>query len=221
MRPTFLAWLTAAATIVPAAGVAEQVQRPGDAASPVLIQEVAPEWPPSWYGRVPPGKVELAVTVGTDGRVKDDIRLIRSDHPRLVEPVVEAVRKCRFSPATRAGVPVDAPIQFVAEYETDAWPLEMPPQLFKSVEPEYPAALLEQKLDGEVELEVRIAETGAVVGARVVRSDHPEFAKAAVAAIGKWSYEPALIAGKFAKSTAEVKMKFRWKKAAKSRGEGR
>jgi protein TonB len=187
----------------------------GPILEPQVIESVPPDWPTSWIGRIPPGEVSLLVTIGTDGTVTK-VEVLRKDHERYVEPSVNAVKQWRFKPATREGEAMEMGMVIVMRFESNFRPFEMPPVLAKRLEPDYPRALLEQQLDGEVALEVRIDETGAVVAARVVRSDHPEFSKAAVAAVRQWRYDPAVVQGELAKSTAEVKLKFRWKKAAKA-----
>jgi periplasmic protein TonB len=67
-----------------------------------------PEYPPSLIRQEIEGSVTLRVLVGTDGRVKS-IEPIRFDDEDFLKVTrVQALRKWRFLPATRDGVPVES-----------------------------------------------------------------------------------------------------------------
>ncbi len=68
------------------------------------------------------------------------------------------------------------------------------PAVKKRVTPEYPEELRDEELDGKVILRLGIDREGKVKTAKVVRSDHKLFAKAAVKAIKKWHFTPARLA---------------------------
>jgi TonB family protein len=68
------------------------------------------------------------------------------------------------------------------------------PTLLKRVNPVYPQAAQDAKIQGVVILDARIDETGRVSDLRVLRSI-PELDAAAMDAVRQWEYEPALLNG--------------------------
>lgn len=74
--------------------------------------------------------------------------------------------------------------------------------------PTYPEVARKKGLQGEVILEIRISESGAVVDVEVVRGDEP-FVAAALAAVRTWRYRPALVDGRPVPFTRRIKIPFR------------
>jgi protein TonB len=70
-----------------------------------------------------------------------------------------------------------------------------PPKLIKKVDPEYPEAARQAKVEGIVILEATIDGDGKVQSVKVLRSV-PELDQAALDAVKQWVYEPMLIDGK-------------------------
>jgi protein TonB len=58
------------------------------------------------------------------------------------------------------------------------------------VNPEYPAELKKERVEGSVSVRVVVDKAGAVTSATVRREDRPEFGRAAVAAVRQWRFEP-------------------------------
>jgi len=73
--------------------------------SPVKIRDVAPIYPDEARRKRLSGTVMLDIEVRADGRV-GDIRLASSPHSELVASAIACVKQWRFTPATKAGVPV-------------------------------------------------------------------------------------------------------------------
>ena len=71
---------------------------------PALLSRVEPEYTAAAKSAGIQGKVELSVTIGTDG-IARDIQVIRSLDPGLDKQAVECVTKWRFRPASRGGHP--------------------------------------------------------------------------------------------------------------------
>jgi protein TonB len=70
------------------------------------------------------------------------------------------------------------------------------PRKLKHVAPEYPPAMLDAGLEGVVPMEALIGKEGSVVSVRVLSADvHPEFARAAEAAVRQWQFSPTLLNG--------------------------
>ena len=74
--------------------------------------------------------------------------------------------------------------------------------------PEYPALARQQGLFGTVELEALVDEEGRVRNVRVVRGA-PVLGAAALKAVLKWKYKPALLNGKPVASPVEVRISFK------------
>jgi periplasmic protein TonB len=70
------------------------------------------------------------------------------------------------------------------------------PALLVKVEPSYPQAARRAGLGGRVTLRAVIAEDGNVESVEVVASTNPLFDEAAVDAVRKWRYRPALMNGR-------------------------
>jgi TonB family protein len=72
---------------------------------PVPIQEPNPIYPPEALAAGIQGSVELRVTVGADGLVKDAV--VRHSVPALDQAALDAVRLWTFRPGTKNGEPVE------------------------------------------------------------------------------------------------------------------
>jgi TonB family protein len=66
-----------------------------------------------------------------------------------------------------------------------------PPKSVKKSSVEYPDTARKQKLEGTVQLNMLISETGEVIDVRVLKSAHPILDEAAVKTVKQWVYEPA------------------------------
>jgi TonB family protein len=69
-----------------------------------------------------------------------------------------------------------------------------PPKIVKHVEPVYPKAALQARIQGVVTVEATIGPDGKVSGARVIQSI-PLLDEAALAAVRQWEYTPTIIGG--------------------------
>jgi len=76
------------------------------------------------------------------------------------------------------------------------------------VSPEYPAIARQLKLEGVVELEVTVSESGAVESVSIV-SGNPVLAKPASDAVKKWKFSPQNDGGKPVKAVAPVSITFK------------
>ena len=75
-------------------------------------------------------------------------------------------------------------------------------------EPVYPDTARTQGLTGVVIIEIVIAENGAVIDARIARSDNPVFNATAVAAARKWRYTPAKRNGRIVRVYKSVLLRY-------------
>lgn len=92
--------------LVTAAAAQTPEFRSGTQNAPVLIFKTEPEYPLDAQQNRVEGKVTLYVVVGTDGRIQGNIRVLRTLGRDLDEKAIECVRKWRFQPGTRDGIPM-------------------------------------------------------------------------------------------------------------------
>jgi TonB family protein len=76
------------------------------------------------------------------------------------------------------------------------------------VTPEYPPFARQLKMEGVVELEAVVTETGAVEKVNIV-SGNPVLTKPAAEALKKWKFNPFQSDGKAVKALAQVSMSFK------------
>jgi TonB family protein len=69
------------------------------------------------------------------------------------------------------------------------------PKKIKHVDPVYPAAALEKKIQGMVRLEATTDTKGQVINIQAISSPDPLLIEAAIAAVKQWVYEPYIVKG--------------------------
>jgi len=67
-----------------------------------------------------------------------------------------------------------------------------PARLKKRFRPRYPPDLVRREIEGDVVLRVEVTREGTTRGAELVRADHPELGKLALAIVKQFVWEPAL-----------------------------
>jgi protein TonB len=85
-----------------------------------------------------------------------------------------------------------------------------PPELVTKVQPEYPEVARRARAEGKVILEIVVNRNGEVESAKVLKS-HPLFDQAAIDAVKKWKYNPALQSGRPVKVYITVVVDFKLK----------
>ena len=83
-----------------------------------------------------------------------------------------------------------------------------PPRLMKQTRPKYPAEPFSNRVEGTVEIQFVIDETGRVTEPRVVKSI-PGLEKAALDCVKKWKFRPARKQGRAVKASALAPVTFR------------
>lgn len=87
--------------------------------------------------------------------------------------------------------------------------LDSPPQPYAKPQPIYPNDLLRKKIGGEVVVACRVDASGSVVDASIrTSSGHRDLDAAALKAVRKWKFKPAVSGGKKVSSTALVPFNF-------------
>src|SRR5581483_107512 len=69
------------------------------------------------------------------------------------------------------------------------------PQVLRRIEPAFPETLRQRGLPGAAEILCEIDRDGNVAGASIQQATQPEFGEAALAAVRRWKFSPALRAG--------------------------
>jgi len=82
------------------------------------------------------------------------------------------------------------------------------PVLLVKVEPSYPQAARRAGLGGRVTVRAVIAEDGSVESVEVFTSTNPLFNEAAVDAVRRWRYRPALMGGRPVRVSLSVVVDF-------------
>jgi len=80
--------------------------------------------------------------------------------------------------------------------------------IVSKVAPEYPLMARQLKIEGQVELEVTIGESGSVEGVTIV-SGNPVLTKPASEAVKKWKFSPFTQEGKPVKAVAPLTLVFK------------
>ncbi len=85
------------------------------------------------------------------------------------------------------------------------------PILIKRVEPQYPRAALQERIQGMVVLQAVITKTGSVEQVKTLRADHAVLEKAATDTVLQWKYKPATVNNRPVKVYFTVTVTFRLK----------
>ena len=91
------------------------------------------------------------------------------------------------------------------------------PKSTKEVKPEYPTSVLALAIAGDVKLDVLVDPAGDARDARVSFSPHPEFEAAAVDAVLKWKFKPAMKGGQPVAARVDLVLRFKVVRAANTR----
>ena len=134
------------------------------------------------------GAVEDATVAATEDSSADHI---------LERISMEQARGIKLAPRLKDGQPVKysvkAPFVYPMEGDEPDANLDLVrPTVHQAVQPTYPAELAAKGEIGGVILEAVIGVSGKVTSLTVLRSTHPAFAAAAVAAVNQWNFKPAL-----------------------------
>lgn len=167
-----------------------------------LLTTVDPIYPPEAKAKGIQGTVTLSGMIGVDGRAH---RLKLVSGPRALAGAAEAaVRQWTFSPATFDGKRRAVPWKFHLRFrpaENREPPRKialsrrsMTRQLIRRVAPVYPPEAERKGIHGDVVLRVVVGKDGRVKSLERV-SGNPILAKAAIAAVRQWVYEPTRIHG--------------------------
>ncbi len=155
---------------------------------PVAIQREAPGYPQAVRTIGIEGVVEVSLTVLRDGSV-GWVRVVRAE-PRgyFEQAATEGVRQWRFEPARANGEPVECRMRTRVRFAlTDPAATTAHAADGARPQPVYPAALLQQRIEGYAEVEFDRDSMGAISNALVIAAmPRGEFERAALAAVRGW-----------------------------------
>ncbi len=196
----------------------------GDIREPRKIQDMRPNYPSAALAARVQGLVILEADVDTTGKVVQ-ANVLRSI-PLLDQAAVDAVLQWRYEPTLVNGVAVPirmtVTVNFLAPPAAgDAGSLAAPatanapaapsgtraPIKIRDVKPTYPPDALAAHVEGLVTLDVAIDTDGTVKDVTVVRSV-PLLDQAAVDAVRRWQYTPAVVDGMRVSTRATVTITF-------------
>jgi TonB family protein len=87
------------------------------------------------------------------------------------------------------------------------WDRYAPPQVAYSARPVYPELAKRARIQGTVRLAARIGTTGKVESLRLI-SGHPFLVDAAMNAVKRWRYRPAMFGGRLVAATVTIDIGF-------------
>ena len=86
---------------------------------------------------------------------------------------------------------------------------DRPPTIASQVKPQYPYAARSRLIEGQVDLQFTVTAQGRVEGATVLEAQPRNvFEEAALAAVGRWRFTPALRAGRAVPARLQVRISF-------------
>lgn len=186
------ALFVALVAIVPAAGAAAWVpcEHPGIEA-PVPLNREAPAYPPAVREIGVEGSVEVSLIVLRDGTV-GWVRALEAE-PRgyFEQAAIAGVRRWRFRPARAGGETIECRMITRVRFAlVDTVDVRAGSLNGRRPVPEYPAELLQKRIEGYVEVEFDVTAEGAPAQARVIAAmPRGGFESASLAAIRRWRFD--------------------------------
>jgi protein TonB len=159
---------------------------------PVAIRREAPPYPEAVRAIGIEGTVEVALTVLRDGGV-GWVEVVRAEPRGYFEQAAAlGVRQWKFQPATKDGATVECRMHTRVRFALTvaATTVDLPARR-EGPQPLYPAALLQQRIEGWAEVEYDLDADGSARNARVTAAmPRGEFEKSALTAVQGWRGAP-------------------------------
>jgi TonB family protein len=186
----------------------------GKSVPPRVTNQTKPIYPFAMRASGMRGEVLVDFVVDIEGRPRNAF-VVRSLNPAFDDPALDAVAKWRFEPGRVNGVPVNThmqvPIVFqlqgtlnggtdgiAVKHKADLSKLppelryDTAPKLIGSARPVYPYAALAARKEGRAVVTYLVDERGHIARAEVKEATTPEFGQALLAAIARFTYQPAI-----------------------------
>jgi TonB family protein len=149
-------------------------------------------------GKGAPETIRVSLTINEQGE-PEKIQVGPGVDAALQPVVAAALQQWKFAPARKAGRPVAATLELpVIVQPPFAKKITQgtPPKPISQRPPVYPPAMLSSGLIGEVAVEFTVDPEGRITEVSVLESNNPGFNEAAIEAVRKWKFKPALMEGK-------------------------
>lgn len=193
-------------------------------AGPTLRNWSPVHLPANWDHQAGGQRVRLRFMIDAQGRVTL-VRVLESPDPRLNEPAQAVVRAWRFTPALEDTRPTLACLDGVVEFLPASAPraadsTEPPPEDRPRLAPttpveattkepgDYPEALVNRKIAGEVTLVCVVSPDGRAMDTRIREASQVEFALPALDALRRWDFVAAHQGDLPVKAMFETKITF-------------
>lgn len=183
-----------ALSTVDRADIMAQANRP-----PVILHSPAPRHPFRFGPQNPPAEVTVEIVVGAQGEVQKP-RVVRATDPSLESAAIAAVRQWKFRPGLTNFRPVakrmevrvafTVPERSAGRSANVGAAVTTAPVAVVQARPVYPPLLRAKRIPGEAVVDFIVDAEGNVRNAIALRSTHPEFGEAAVAAVRQWKFKP-------------------------------
>lgn len=179
-------------------------------------QRVAPNYPQAARAKGVGGLVVVLVYLSQSGQVEDALVLSSSTVHMLNMSALKAATEWRFvAGKDRNGNATDGwrllPFQFRLASEVEANPApvaETPPSILKLYPAVYPDRARRSRIEGTVVYRARIDERGKLMEASLEKGVHPLLDQAALVALEKTLFSPAMNRGRAVKGEIDVPFKF-------------
>jgi len=174
-----------------------------------------PEYPRESLKLGQAGTVMMSFLVSVDGAVVDSKILRSSGYGHLDKAAQVALKRCKFSPSTRDGKPVQdwMPVQY-------AWSLEMTaePDYTSCANPKYPREAWQKRQEGTVTLSFLVGAGGAIRESRVKQSSgFAVLDTTALVALNTCKFKAASVDGKPVESWVDVPYEWSLKRPPRRR----
>ena len=160
--------------------------------APVALYREAPAYPPAVREIGVEGAVEVSLVVLRDGTV-GWVRALKAE-PRgyFEQAAVAGVRRWRFRPARSGGEAIECRMVTRVRFAlVDTVDVRAGSLIERQPVPVYPPKLLQQRIEGYVEVEFDVTAEGATANARVIAAmPRGPLEPASVAAIRRWRFDP-------------------------------
>ena len=176
----------------PAAAAAWIPCEQADIEPPVALEREAPDYPAAVREIGVEGSVEVSLIVLRDGTV-GWVRALKAE-PRgyFEQAAIAGVRAWRFRPARAGGEPIECRLITRVRFAlVDTVDVRAGSLNARQPVPAYPPNLLQQRIEGYVEVEFDVTAEGATAKPRVIAAmPRGPFEDASIAAIRLWRFDP-------------------------------
>jgi TonB family protein len=185
---------------------------------PKLVKKVEPKYPQEALDAGIEGKVVIEAVTDIKGHVVK-VRVVDGP-PELRAAALDALKQWQYEPYYVDGKPKPVSFTVIVKFALDpkkkAKPIKKPvvlssqqrPKLLKCPPPKYPSKALEQRIQGNIVIEVTTDEKGRVAKARVIEGI-AMLNGAALNAVKQWQYEVYYLDGEPTPVTFTVVVKFK------------